>query len=79
MAEEGYSKSAIKHVRTYLKASFEYAIDEDLIPKNPARKLAMPNIQKKPCERFLSIEEVQARENASPIFLLSKWDLVEAH
>jgi len=65
MAEDGYSKSAVKHVRTYLKASFEYAIDEDLIPKNPARKLAMPNIQKKPCERFLSVEEVQALLSAA--------------
>jgi site-specific recombinase XerD len=44
MAEDGYSKSAVKHIRTYLKACFEYAIDEDVIPKNPARKLAMPNI-----------------------------------
>jgi len=43
-----------------LKACFEYAIDEDLIPKSPARKLALPNIHKKPCERFLSVEEVQA-------------------
>jgi site-specific recombinase XerD len=43
-----------------LRASFEYATDEDLIPKNPARKLAMPNIKKKPCERFLNVEEVQA-------------------
>ena len=60
MAEDGYSKSAVKHIRTYLKACFEYAIDEDLIPKNPARKLALPNIHKKPCERFLSVEEVQA-------------------
>jgi integrase len=60
MAEAGYSKSAVKHIRTYLKACFEYAIDEDLIPKNPARKLALPNIHKKPCERFLSVEEVQA-------------------
>jgi integrase len=60
MAEDGYSKSAVKHVRTYLKACFEYAIDEDLIPKNPARKLALPNIHKKPCERFLRVEEVQA-------------------
>jgi hypothetical protein len=65
MAEDGYSKSAVKHVRTYLKACFEYAIDEDLIPKNPARKLAMPNIQKKPCERFLSIEEVQSLLSAA--------------
>jgi hypothetical protein len=60
MAEDGYSKSAVKHIRTYLKACFEYAIDEDLIPKNPGRKLALPNIHKKPCERFLSVEEVQA-------------------
>ncbi len=60
MAEDGYSKSAVKHIRTYLKACFEYAIDEDVISKNPARKLAMPNISQKPCERFLSVEEVQA-------------------
>jgi integrase len=60
MAEDGYSRSAVKHIRTYLKASFEYAIDEDLIAKNPARKLALPNIHKKPCERFLSVAEVQA-------------------
>ena len=33
MAEDGYSNSAVKHVRTYLKACFEYAIDEDLIPQ----------------------------------------------
>jgi integrase len=65
MAEDGYSKSAVKHIRTYLKACFEYAIDEDLIPKNPARKLAMPNIQQKPCERFLSVEEVQALLSAA--------------
>src|SRR5262249_33260594 len=60
MAEDGYSKSAVKHIRTYLKACFEYAIDEDLIAKNPARKLALPNIHKKLCERFLRVEEVQA-------------------
>ena len=65
MAEDGYSKSAVEHLRTYLKACFEYAIDEDLISKNPARKLAMPNIAKKPCERFLSVEEVQALLSAA--------------
>jgi hypothetical protein len=57
MAEDGYAKSTVKHIRTYLKACFEYAIDEDLIAKNPARKLALPNIRKKPCGRFLSVEE----------------------
>ena len=67
MAEDGYRKSAVGHVRTYLKACFEYATDEDLIQKSPARKLAMPNIQKKSCERFLSIDEFRALlSHASP-------------
>ena len=47
MAEDGYRKSAVGHVRTYLKSCFEYAADEDLIRKSPARKLAMPKIQTK--------------------------------
>jgi integrase len=59
VADDGYSKTTVQRIRTYLKACFEYAIDEDLIPRNPARKLAMPNIHKKSCERFLSVEEVQ--------------------
>jgi hypothetical protein len=42
MAEDGYRKSAVGQVRTYIKSCFEYAADEDLIPKSPARKLAMP-------------------------------------
>lgn len=44
-------------VRTYIKACFEYATDEDVIQKSPARKLAMPNIRKKSSERFLSLDE----------------------
>jgi site-specific recombinase XerD len=58
MAEDGYRKTAVGRIRTYVKACFEYAMDEDLIQKNPARKLAMPNIQKKSCERFLSVDEL---------------------
>jgi hypothetical protein len=70
MAEDGYSRSAVKHIRTYLKACFEYAIDDEvLIPKNPARKLALPNICKKPCERFLTVEEVQV----PGLFGVSTW------
>jgi hypothetical protein len=38
MAEDGYRKSAVGRVRTYLKSCFEYAADEDLIQKSPARK-----------------------------------------
>jgi site-specific recombinase XerD len=47
--ENRYSKSAVGQVRKYIKACFEYATDEDVIPKNPARKIAMPKIQKKSC------------------------------
>ena len=60
LAEEGFSKSAVGQIRTYMKSCFEYAVDEDLISKSPARKLVMPKIRKRPCERFLSIEEFRA-------------------
>ena len=60
MAEDGYRKSAVGKVRTYLRACFEYAANEDLIQKSPGRKLAMPNIRTKSCERFLSIDELRA-------------------
>jgi integrase len=67
MAENGYRKSAVGQIRTYIKACFQYATDEDLIEKNPARKLTMPNIQKKSCERFLSVDELRALlSQASP-------------
>jgi len=60
MAEDGYRKSSVEKVRTHARACFEYATDEDLIQKNPTRKLVMPNIKKKSCERFLSMEELRA-------------------
>jgi integrase len=67
LAEDGFSKSAVGQIRTYVKSCFEYALDEDLIPKSPARKLVMPKIRKKPCERFLSLEEFHALlSQASP-------------
>jgi len=67
MAEDGYRKSAVGQVLTYIKCCFEYATDEDLIPKSPARKLAMPNIQKKSSERFLTLDEFRSLlSDASP-------------
>lgn len=60
LAEDGHCQSTVYRIRTYLKACFEYAADEDLIAKNPARKLATPKIRKKVCERFLSLEEIGA-------------------
>lgn len=49
LAEDGFSKSVVGQIRT-LKSCFEYAVDEDLISKSPARKIVMPKIRKKPCE-----------------------------
>lgn len=60
LAEDGYCKSAVGQIRTYIKSCFEYAADEEIIEKNPARKLVMPNIQKRSCERFLSLDELRA-------------------
>ena len=66
LAEDGFSKSAVGQIRTYIKSCFEYAVDEDLIPKSPASKLVMPKVRKKPCERFLSVEEFRALLSDAP-------------
>ena len=66
LAEDGFSKSTVGQIRTYIKSCFEYAVDEDLISKNPARKLAMPKVRKKPCGRFLTIEEFRALQAHAP-------------
>jgi site-specific recombinase XerD len=60
MAENGYCKSTVGQIHTYIKACFEYATEEDLIEKTPARNLVMPNIRKKSCERFLGVNELRA-------------------
>jgi integrase len=60
LAADGYGETTVTRTRTYIKASFEYALDEDLVIKNPARKLEIPTIQKDVCERFLSLEEIGA-------------------
>jgi integrase len=57
IAERGYRRSTLKHVRTYLKAALEYAVDEGLINRNPARKLELPKTQKSR-ERFYSLSEM---------------------
>jgi hypothetical protein len=36
MAENGYCKSGVGQIHTYLRACFEYATDEEIVLKNPA-------------------------------------------
>lgn len=61
MARERSSRSQLTKVRLYLKAVLEYAVDENMIDRNPARgkKLAIPtNGVPKQSERFYSLDEV---------------------
>src|SRR5437773_1992126 len=58
IAERGYRRSTLRHIRTYLKAALEYAVDEGLLNRNPARKLELPKTQKSR-ERFYSFAEMK--------------------
>lgn len=40
--EGGYSRSTASHLRTRLKSALEKAVELELIPKNPARRLVLP-------------------------------------
>lgn len=53
----GYGESALKTARTYMRAVFEFALDEGLIARNPANRLEIPPTRK-PCERYLSKDEI---------------------
>lgn len=57
------SRSVAKKVRVYVKDILDEALEQDLIPKNPARKLDMPRTRK-PCDRYLSTSEVAKLLNA---------------
>lgn len=60
MAARGDSLSAVKKARTYITAALEFALDEQIITRNPGRKLEMATKRlRQPCGRFYSLEEVR--------------------
>jgi integrase len=60
MAARGDSYSAVKKARTYVTAALEFALDENLIVRNPGRKLELPSKRlRRPCGRYLSLDEVR--------------------
>jgi site-specific recombinase XerD len=61
IAAAGASYSIVHKARTYLAACLEYAVDEQLITSNPARKIQVPT-QMLPdiCERFYSLAELKS-------------------
>ena len=56
---ESFSRSLVKKILVQYRAILEEAVEQGLIDKNPARKLAMPPTRK-PCGRFLAMEEFDA-------------------
>jgi integrase len=54
-----YSQDFIRKIRTYLKRLFEQAVDDDLIAKNPMKRVEVPDSKQTPTERFLTIEEME--------------------
>ncbi len=53
---ESFSRSLVKKVLIQYRAIMEEAVEQELVVKNPARKLSMPPTRK-PCGRFLTLEE----------------------
>jgi integrase len=58
IASRGYRKSMVQHIRTYVRAALEYAVDEGILGRNPARNLELPKTTKSRA-RFYSLEEVR--------------------
>jgi integrase len=52
------SESLVDKVFTYFKAAVLEALEQDFLEKNPCRKVTMPKIEHKPCERFLLLDEI---------------------
>jgi integrase len=53
------SHARVQHARFYFKAIFEEAIGQDLVQKNPARKLILPNGLRAPDKTTLSWEQLR--------------------
>jgi integrase len=53
------SHARVQHARFYFKAIFEEAIGQDLVQKNPARKLILPNGLRAPDKATLSWEQLR--------------------
>lgn len=59
MAEQGYRRSGLHIVSTYIKALMAFCLDENLIERDPARKLVIPTRLKRSSERVLSMDEAR--------------------
>ena len=59
LVAQGYSLSVVDHCLKYFRAIFKYAVEEGVLQKNPAGRLALPDGLKAPNRPFLSVEKFQ--------------------
>ena len=52
------SHSLVATVYTYFRSAVVEALDQEFLERNPCRKLTLPKVEHKPCERFLSLVEI---------------------
>lgn len=61
-----YSKTVVQHCLLYLRAILGHATDEGALPRNPARKLEMPDVAKREERPYLPLPEYQKLLAAMP-------------
>ena len=61
------SQARVQHARFYFKAIFEEAIEQDLVQKNPARKLILPNGLRAPDKTTLSWDQLRRVPASVPL------------
>jgi integrase len=66
LVAEGYSKSVVEHCLIYLRAIFAHAVEEDILSKNPARRLTLPDGVKDPVRRYLSFADFDRLKEELP-------------
>jgi integrase len=60
LADAGLGRDGVAGVLKWLRSALAYALDNDYIPKNPARKVKVPACKPKPAVRSLGEDEVRA-------------------
>src|ERR1700729_4100915 len=73
------SSLRVQHARFYFKAIFEEAIEQDLVQKNSARKLILPNGLRAPDKTTLSWDQLRLVLASVPLrdCILLKLDMTE--
>ena len=67
---ESYSQSIVQKVLRQLRGMLEEVLEQDLVGKNPARRVKMPNTRR-PCGRFLMASRLRLPSSPSRLASLA--------